>query len=55
MPIQQAETFVQRASEAGATAKLVIHAGGAHGWAGMEKDMAVMADWFDEHLRGVKK
>ena len=55
VPLQQSETFVQRASEAGATAKVVVHAGGAHGWSGMDKDMAVMADWFDEHLRGVKK
>ena len=55
VPLQQSETFVQRATEAGATAKVVTHPGGAHGWAGMDKDMAVMADWFDEHLRGVKK
>ena len=55
VPLQQAETFVQRATEAGATAKVVVHGGGAHGWGGMDKDMAVMADWFDEHLRGVKK
>ena len=55
VPLQQTETFVQRATEAGAAAKVVVHAGGAHGWAGMDKDMAVMADWFDEHLRGVKK
>ncbi len=55
VPLQQSETFVQRATEAGATAKVVVHPGGAHGWGGMDKDMAVMADWFDEHLRGVKK
>ena len=55
VPLQQSETFVQRASEEGATAKVVVHPGGAHGWGGMDKDMAVMADWFDEHLRGVKK
>ena len=55
VPLQQSETFVQLAIEAGATAKVVVHPGGAHGWGGMDKDMAAMADWFDEHLRGVKK
>lgn len=55
VPLQQAETFIQRATETGATAKVVVHAGGAHGWGGMDKDMEAIADWFDEYIRGVKK
>ena len=55
VPMQQSETFVQRATEAGAKAQLIVHPGGAHGWGGMEKEMAAMADWFDGNLRGVKK
>jgi acetyl esterase/lipase len=55
VPIQQAQSFVERATAAGATAKLIVHAGGAHGWSGMEVDLATMADWFDQYLRGVRK
>jgi acetyl esterase/lipase len=54
VPIQQAENFVKRAREAGATAKLVVKEGKAHGWADMGTDMPALADWFDEHLRGIK-
>jgi acetyl esterase/lipase len=55
VPMQQAETFVQRAKEAGATAKLIVKPGAAHGWPNIGPDIAVLADWFDEYLRGVKK
>lgn len=55
VPIQQSESFVQRATEAGATAKLIPKAGAVHGWGSQGQDMVIMADWFDEHLRGVKK
>ena len=55
VPMQQAQSFVERANEAGATAKLIVKPGAAHGWGGMEKDMVAMADWFDEHLREVRK
>lgn len=55
VPIQQAETFVRRAQDAGATAKLVTKAGAAHGWPKIEEDLPTLADWFDEHLRGIKK
>jgi acetyl esterase/lipase len=55
VPIQQAEAFVRRAQEAGATAKLVVKEGKAHGWPDMAADVALLADWFDEYLRGIKK
>jgi acetyl esterase/lipase len=55
VPIQQAESFVARAKEVGANAKLIVRPGAAHGWAAMGADAGIMADWFDEHLRGVKK
>ncbi|HOX55662.1 MAG TPA: alpha/beta hydrolase [Candidatus Paceibacterota bacterium] len=54
VPICQAETFVKRCKEAGATAKLVVREGKLHGWPDMGKDMELFADWFDEHLRGLK-
>jgi len=55
VPKQQSETFVARATAAGATAKLVIKPGAAHGWGNQAADMVSMADWFDEYLRGIKK
>jgi len=53
VPIQQAEVFVAKAREVGATAKLVVKPGAAHGWPDLVKDLALLADWFDQYLRGV--
>jgi acetyl esterase/lipase len=55
VPIQQAESFVKRATEAGATARVIAKPGAVHGWPNQALDVAVLADWFDEHLRGLKK
>ena len=54
VPYQQAESFVKKATEAGVTAKLINRHGKAHGWPEMGKDVELLADWFDEHLRGLK-
>ncbi len=54
VPYQQAETFVKKATDAGATAKLINRPGKVHGWPEMGADMQLFADWFDEHLRGTK-
>jgi acetyl esterase/lipase len=51
VPIQQAEVFVAKVKDAGGTAELVVKKGGGHGWPGVEKDVAAMADWFDKHLK----
>lgn len=54
VPIQQAELFIRRAEEAGARAvKLVRREGKAHGWPELPKDLPLLADWFDLHLRGI--
>jgi acetyl esterase/lipase len=55
VPIQQAEVFVKRVKEVGGKAKLVSRAGQGHGWKDMMPDLTAFADWFDEHLRGIKK
>ena len=55
VPLQQAETFVARAREAGAVAQLVVKPGLGHGWPDRQPDYVQFADWFDEHLRGMKK
>jgi acetyl esterase/lipase len=54
VPIQQAESFVKKSQEAGAVAKLVVRAGRGHGWPEMWGELALFADWFDEHLRGIQ-
>ena len=54
VPICQAQTFVQRCQDLGCTAKLVVREGKLHGWPEIVKDMDLFADWFDEHLRGLK-
>ncbi|HSH92801.1 MAG TPA: alpha/beta hydrolase [Roseimicrobium sp.] len=54
VPIQQAESFVKKATEAGTTAKLMVKPGQAHGWKDLLEDFKYIADWFDTHLRGLK-
>jgi hypothetical protein len=39
---------------AGVVTELTIKAGAAHGWADRQPDCMQFAEWFDEHLRGVK-
>jgi acetyl esterase/lipase len=52
VPIQQAQIFAKRCQEAGAPYKLIVREGRDHGWPEMTKeDMALCADWFDQHLR----
>ena len=54
VPICQAESFVKRCEEVGSAAKLVVREGKLHGWPDMTRDVELFADWFDEHLRGLK-
>lgn len=53
VPIQQSEIFIAKAKEKNVPCNLVVRPGAAHGWLGIEKDFALIADWFDQHL--VKK
>ena len=54
VPIYQAEIFKKRCTEAHAPFKLIVREGKDHGWKEMAEDMTIFADWFDEHLRGLK-
>lgn len=54
VPYQQAEVFVNKAKEAGVKAQLINRPGKAHGWPELVNDLRLLADWFDEHLRGIK-
>lgn len=54
VPIYQARQFMERCEKAHVPAKLVVREGKEHGWPGIEKDVEILADWFDQHLRGKK-
>jgi acetyl esterase/lipase len=51
VPIQQAETILEKLKSAGVETKLVVKKGAGHGWSDLLKDMSIIADWFDEHLK----
>lgn len=51
VPIQQAELLVAKLKEAGVRAELITRQGRGHDFAGIDKDVAAMTDWFDEHLK----
>jgi len=53
VPIYQAKLFQQKCQAAGATYELIVKPGAGHGWPGMDKDVTVFADWFDQYLRGL--
>ena len=54
VPIYQAEILKKSCEAAHAPFKLVVREGKDHGWKEMGDDMKIFADWFDEHLRGLK-
>lgn len=56
VPIQQSQFYVTRATAAGAIAQLVTRPGAEHGgktWTTITADRALLADWFDHHLRNL--
>lgn len=55
VPLYQAQLFEKKARDAGIPFRLVVREGKDHGWPGIDKDLELFADWFDEHLRGLRK
>jgi acetyl esterase/lipase len=55
VPIQQAEIILEKLKAAGVETKLVVKKGAQHGWPDQLKDNAIIADWFDEHLKPQKE
>jgi acetyl esterase/lipase len=51
VPIQQSRRLIDRLKEANVPARLVVREGMAHAWPGWEADSALIAQWFDAHLR----
>lgn len=50
VPIQQSQEVMDKLEALKVPHRLVVRKDQKHGWAGMEKDLALMADWFEEHL-----
>jgi acetyl esterase/lipase len=50
VPIQQAETIVEKLKAEKVPAELVVKKGAAHGWPDLVKDLSAFADWFDKYL-----
>jgi dipeptidyl aminopeptidase/acylaminoacyl peptidase len=52
VPIQQSRSFLEQARAVSpAEMKLIERPGKEHGWTDMQPDLAMMADWFDAHLK----
>jgi acetyl esterase/lipase len=50
VPLQQSQSMMQKLKSANVPCDLVVHAGGGHGWDGIEKDLVRVGDWFDTYL-----
>jgi acetyl esterase/lipase len=50
VPIQQAEIIIAKFKDAQVPCELVVKPGAGHGWAGLDKDLVTLADWFDKYL-----
>jgi acetyl esterase/lipase len=51
VPVQQSRRLIERLNEAKVPARLVVREGVGHAYPGWEADAALLADWFDAHLR----
>ena len=51
VPLQQSESFIAKLQSAGVPAKLVVKKKAGHGWLGIDKDIELLADWFDLYLK----
>jgi dipeptidyl aminopeptidase/acylaminoacyl peptidase len=52
VPVQQSQQLLARLRERNVSASMVVREGAGHAYAGWEGDAALIADWFDIHLRG---
>jgi dipeptidyl aminopeptidase/acylaminoacyl peptidase len=51
VPVQQSRRLIERLNEVKVPARLVVREGVGHAYPGWEADAALLADWFDAHLR----
>jgi dipeptidyl aminopeptidase/acylaminoacyl peptidase len=52
VPVQQSRRMIERLNAVGIPARLVVREGMRHAYPGWESETAMIADWFDHHLRG---
>src|ERR1051326_1466982 len=52
VPPGQAARLVERLTQHGVARRLVLRQDASHGWPGWDDDVALLADWFYEHLLG---
>ena len=50
VPIQQAESFIEKLKETGVPAELNVEKGAGHGGPAFGKDVKAVIDWFDKYL-----
>ena len=55
VPVQQSRQLMARLRDKNVPASLVVREGGVHAYPGWEADAALIADWFDTHLRGIRR
>ena len=53
VPVQQSRQLMERLNETNVPARLVVREGVGHAYPGWEADAALIADWFDTHLRRI--
>jgi acetyl esterase/lipase len=55
VPFEQSQRLVKKLEEAKVPVKLEVRKGKDHGWPDTGPDLALMRDWFDQHLAAAKK
>jgi dipeptidyl aminopeptidase/acylaminoacyl peptidase len=53
IPLPQSRRLLDRLTKMNVPARLVVREGMGHAWSGWESDSALIAEWFDTHLRRV--
>ncbi|MHC4725871.1 MAG: prolyl oligopeptidase family serine peptidase [Planctomycetota bacterium] len=51
IPFHQSKRMINSLTKAGVPSKLVTRESKGHGWTNWERDVTLIADWFDVHLR----
>jgi dipeptidyl aminopeptidase/acylaminoacyl peptidase len=54
VPVQQSHRLIERLNDTKVPARLVVRGGVGHAYPGWEADAALIAEWFDTHLRPVR-
>jgi acetyl esterase/lipase len=50
VPIQQAQSFIEKCKQLNTPAKLITKPGKGHGWSDIGNDLKDVAEWFDQNL-----